>query len=298
MKLWILGALVSLPFLFIIILIFYRQKKRNLALYKSILLFLNQQEQQKLLPLSVQDNSFSLVENQIVALEEEILNYKQQLQSRQKDQAQWIIDITHQLKTPLAGLKLYCEMEEGTYQVKQLELVEHMEALLSSLIKLEKLYVNAYDFVFEPCIVKDIVQKAKMQLEELFPEQNITIQGDGELYADSYWLQEALMNVIKNACEHSHKNQLINVKMINAAETLTITVEDEGGGVAEDELTKLFNRFYKSSKNKNSQGVGVGLAIAKAIVEKHHGNIYAQNTLKGLKITMKFYLHTHLLTKL
>ena len=66
-----------------------------------------------------------------------------------------------------------------------------------------------------------------------------------------------------------------------------VTVSDNGGGVETQELSKIFNRFHRTKKAK-PQSAGIGLAITKAIVEKHHGTISAENTEKGLNIIMCF----------
>ena len=64
-------------------------------------------------------------------------------------------------------------------------------------------------------------------------------------------------------------------------------IEDNGGGVAEDELSMLFRRFHRS-QNASPDSAGIGLAITKAIVEKHHGTITAENSEKGLRVSMCF----------
>ena len=67
-----------------------------------------------------------------------------------------------------------------------------------------------------------------------------------------------------------------------------MTVEDSGGGIPEEELPGLFRRFYRSSRVRRDGGAGLGLAIARTIVEKHHGLVSAENTARGLQISLCF----------
>ena len=68
---------------------------------------------------------------------------------------------------------------------------------------------------------------------------------------------------------------------------MSVVIEDNGGGVPEAELSKLFERFHRSV-NASPDSAGIGLAITKAIVEKHHGTIIAENSNKGLRVSMCF----------
>ncbi len=254
------------------------------------------EKKENILPISLQENHLAMVTNQMITLEERVLMYKKQLKKAGDEQVQWIVDITHQLKTPLSGLKLYTEM--GDSQEKQLELIEQIEMLITALIKLEKLYVNAYDFAFENLEVEKIIEKTKKEISQLYPYVNMNIRGKGKLFADGYWLEEAIKNILKNSCEHSRQEGVVQINITQTIDVLTITIEDEGGGLEDEEIPKLFCRFFKSKKNTNPNSMGVGLAIAKEIVNKHQGEIKGENTLTGLKITISFYLHQHLLTKL
>ena len=100
-------------------------------------------------------------------------------------------------------------------------------------------------------------------------------------------LFEAIGNVIKNACEHTKDDGKIDVIIEDSEQSTIVTVSDNGGGVETQELSKIFNRFHRTKKAK-PQSAGIGLAITKAIVEKHHGTISAENTEKGLNIIMCF----------
>ena len=86
MNLWIIMSLFALVVMVAFLLLFYFQRKRHNRLYRQILHFMNEENRKALLPLSMKDHSFSLIENQIVELEERILHYKAQLQKQQQNQ--------------------------------------------------------------------------------------------------------------------------------------------------------------------------------------------------------------------
>jgi signal transduction histidine kinase len=101
---------------------------------------------------SVHDDMFALLENAIIELEASLLLERSNTRETSRKNADFIADVSHQLKTPLAALKLYCEMDSSNYSGgqsgKQLQLIEHMEQLIYSLLRLEKLRADAYEMKF------------------------------------------------------------------------------------------------------------------------------------------------------
>jgi signal transduction histidine kinase len=123
------------------------------------------------------------------------------------------------------------------------------------------------------------------ELAPLYPQKRFSLKGDsGLLRCDEYWMGEAFMNLLKNACEHTADTGTVGVALSRLEKSILITVEDDGGGVIEAELPRLFRRFYSPSRQKN--GTGLGLAITRAIIEKHHGSVSAENAGAGLRITV------------
>ena len=104
---------------------------------------------------------------------------------------------------------------------------------------------------------------------------------------DKEWLSEALGNIIKNACEHTKPDGRITVSVSENESSVNLIIEDDGDGVPEEQIPLLFNRFYRTD-NAAPESAGVGLAISKAILEKHHATVTAENGIVGLKITVCF----------
>ncbi|MGI6616148.1 MAG: sensor histidine kinase [Dethiobacteria bacterium] len=257
---------------------------------------------------SVDDDDFALLENAVVELENRLLQEQEKARLETQKNAAFIADISHQLKTPLAALRLYSELEQarleptgetktvagrergspGEYIHKQLALIERMEKLIYSLLRLEKLRADAYEMHFADHDLHALAWEVWAELQPLYPEIEFALTGHAELRCDAGWISEALRNILKNSCEHTAPKGRITVTLETAERSITVTVEDSGGGIPEEEVPRLFRRFYRSGTPTPGGGAGLGLAIARTIVEKHHGLISAENTARGLQITLCF----------
>lgn len=239
--------------------------------------------------LSTEDGALGHLQTNICELESRLLQERENMKQEGKNNAQFLSDISHQLKTPLAGLRLYCEMEHAAvpspHTEKELALIEKMEQLIQNVLKLEKIRSETYTMHFENCDPAKIANQIYMEMQPLFPQKQIRVEGQAELRADKNWLYEALGNLVKNACEHTKSDGTVIIRIEQGETSVSITVEDDGDGVQEEELPRLFERFHRAS-NAAPNSAGIGLAITKAIVEKHHGTISARNTSKGLSIVI------------
>jgi len=240
---------------------------------------------------STEDDTLALLENDVVELENRLLLEHGNRRREAQKNADFIADISHQLKTPLAALKLYCEMDNGyssgRHTPRQLALIERMEHLIHSLLRLEKLRANIYEMNFAAHDFSDLAWQVWEELRPLYPAKNFRLTGTAEMRFDDYWMGEALKNIMLNSCRHTPPQGWIHLSLAEDDASVIVTVEDNGGGIAEEELPQLFHRFYRSSRAQ-SGGAGIGLAITRTIVERHHGTIYAENTPNGLKITLCF----------
>lgn len=243
--------------------------------------------------ISLSDDDFSALLNAVADLEERVCFQEAEMQAEIQKNSEFIADISHQLKTPLAAMRLYCELQENSpseaYGEKQLLLIEKMEMLIKKLLRLEKLRSDAYQMNFEMHDIGEIARALAVQFASIYPSKIITVTGSDCFRLDSEWIAEAIGNVLKNACEHTAENGKIDIRVYGSEfeNVTTVEIEDNGGGVPESELPKLFVRFYKSP-NSSAESTGIGLALTRVIVEKHHGKISARNKTQGLCITMCF----------
>ena len=241
------------------------------------------------LPLSLKEDKVAQVENAAAEMQNRIEVAEERFRQEAGRTSNLTADISHQLKTPLASLRLFCEMDNSAHREQQIGQIERMETLISSLLRLEKLCADGYEFNYETCDIRKLIGLAWQQLQPLWPDRTLVLEGEAEIRCDEKWLSEAFRNLMKNACEHTRAGGQIRIGLEQTDRTFHCTVEDDGGGANPKDLPRLFERFYRA-EGQSAQGAGLGLAIVKEIIFRHHGHISAENGAKGLKFTISLPL--------
>ncbi len=275
------GALAVIAAVFAVLLIVQQKRIRQLA--EQMEDFLTGSG--KPLSYSLKEDAVAPLENAAAEMENRIEVEKERYRQEARRTSDLTADISHQLKTPLASLRLFVEMDESSHLAQEISQIERMEMLISSLLRLEKLCSDSYAFTFAEHSVRPVIEQVWCQLHPLWPDKSITITGDAAIRCDEKWLAEAFQNLLKNACEHTAADGKITVSLEQTAQAFYCTIADNGGGVSENDLPHLFERFYRAEGQKQS-GAGLGLAIVKEIVFRHHGHITAENTKDGLKFSI------------
>lgn len=266
--------------------VFAKRKKRIRTLTKSIDQYL---ETGVVTDFSTRDDLLAQLQNAVFDLESRLEREKQNTRERSRQNTEFISDVSHQLKTPLAGLRLYCEMEHAAnpsdHTQKELALVEKMEDLIARFLRLEKIRTDAYTMHFQTYDAADLINPLIAQFRHLFPKKKYSVTARGKVRCDQEWLGEAVGNLIKNASEHTAPDGCVAVSVQEKNGAAQITVQDNGGGVPKQDLPLLFTRFHKA-QNALPSSAGIGLAITKAVVEKHHGTVSAENKNGGLCVVI------------
>ena len=283
---WITITLMGVVIIVLGVILFLR-RKRMVALRTALDEYL---KNDKHLPYSLREGDLALLQNEISNLIARLELEKKKEKDVDRKNAEFAADVSHQLKTPLAGLRLYCELDaaDGNPNAeKELRLIEKTERLVAELLKLQKIRADSFDFTFEDTALETLTEETLAAFRPLYPQKRFELTGAAVLRCDRAWLCEALSNIVKNACEHTPKDGRIQAVIQDSDESVTLTLEDNGGGVPASELPHLFERFYKA-KNASPDSTGLGLAITKEIVAKHHGTVTAENAGEGLRLTLCF----------
>ena len=189
-------------------------------------------------------------------------------------------DISHQIKTPLTSMYmindiLTNESNENIkkeFLIKNKNQIERIEWLVTSLLKLSRLESGTIKLKKEKINFKELIDKAIEPINVLLELKNIKLTKNIEdvtLNVDINWTVEALLNIIKNACEHT----LDKIEIIGSTNPLytEIKIVDNGVGISKKDIKHIFERFYKGNHNKES--IGIGLNMSKKIINLQNGLI-------------------------
>ncbi len=218
-----------------------------------------------------------------------------ELRHLDKSKSELIQNISHELRTPLTFIRGYLELlQDGDLgelleeQKKAVDLVAAKSEVLSNLIDdiIAMLKAGREEIRTGPVSISKIghfaVQAARASAEEVglalieeIPEGLPLVQGEMRR------LGQVLDNLIQNAIKFTDAGGTITVRMLEEEEQIRVEVEDNGIGVAPDELDRIFNRFYQvnGATTRHFSGTGLGLAIVKQIVEAHGGQVGVQSTV-------------------
>lgn len=208
-------------------------------------------------------------------------------------------NIAHQLKTPITAISLSTQMMENnpsaqylTQIHKQLKRLTHLE---KSLLLLSRIDAGTLALKQEQVDVFTLLTLAADNLQELLEDAGVFIDipemGEVSIIADLDWTMEAMINLMKNAMEHSKEGAKVRCSYEKNPLYIQIRIWDEGPGFAGEDLPHIFERFYQG-RNRKTGGVGLGLSLAKEIIELQNGVISATNLPQGgACFEIRFYSH-------
>jgi len=207
----------------------------------------------------------------------------------------FVANVSHELRTPLTAIKGYVEAllderrdEEQTRRFLNI-IARHstrMERLVKDLLRLARLDARQEPLEVAPCdlqqlfaaVVADLapsIEGKRQQVELVVDRDAISVE------ADPAKLHDVVRNLAENAVNYSPDGARIQLRARRTGGVVTIEVADSGPGIPPDDLTRVFERFYRVDKSRTGGGTGLGLAIVKHLVELHGGTATAQNGANG-----------------
>ncbi|MEG0895447.1 MAG: HAMP domain-containing sensor histidine kinase [Oscillospiraceae bacterium] len=236
-------------------------------------------------------------ESKLSALETKFANYlnangttKQQLLDEKKNVNQYISDISHQTKTPMANILLYTQLlgehklsEESKRLLAEISnQTEKLNFLISSLVKASRLETGIIAVNPQTSNTNSLLRMVVSQISSKAKEKNIEIETnirDINAVFDNKWTAEAIYNVVDNAVKYSPCYRTITISNIEYQMFCRIDITDRGIGIHEDEISKIFARFYRSTEVSQVEGVGIGLYLSREIIAKQGGYIKVKSEI-------------------
>lgn len=204
-----------------------------------------------------------------------------------KKQYNFMMAITHELKTPIAVTKLNLE----TMQLRKLEYEQQqklirstiqeanrLNALCNNMLLLSQIDTGGYTLTNEKFDLSTLANDCAEDFMARFPHRNIEVSAEEDILitGDKLLLQLAINNLLDNAIKYSGKGDVIKIKVFLKNKKITLQVIDEGGGIPKGDKENIFEKYFRGAQMQ-TKGTGLGLYLTKEIVKQHRGDIYMTN---------------------
>ncbi|MCF8416301.1 MAG: sensor histidine kinase [Crocinitomicaceae bacterium] len=228
------------------------------------------------------------------------------LKEQEEFRREFLGNLAHELKTPIFSIQGYIltlldggledENVNRTFLERASKATDRMVSIIEDLDQITKMEVDALKLEMRPFDIVELVTDIFESLEMIAKEKNIKLLFAKEysstfVIGDKPKIAQVLVNLITNSIFYGNKDGTTIVRFYKMDDIVTIEVSDNGPGIEEEHLPRLFERFYRveKSRNRNDGGSGLGLAIAKHIVESHRQTISVRSTY-GVGSTFSFSL--------
>ena len=209
----------------------------------------------------------------------------------------FVANVSHELRTPLTAIRGYLEaLSDGDAEEDErrrfLEIIarhtQRMERLVKDLLRLARLDAGQETLELIDCDTRSLAETVVADLTPAAAERGqrieVTIaQGAETVRADPAKLHDALRNLVANAISYAPEQSTIRIDAERAGARVAISVADEGPGIPDEDLSRVFERFYRVDKSRarDPGGTGLGLAIVRHLVELHGGTVRTENGAEG-----------------
>ena len=215
---------------------------------------------------------------------------------------QFISDVSHELKTPIALIQGYAEGlienvnsdEESRkfYAEVILDETNKMDKLVKQLLELMKLEYGKREFDNEKFNINELINEVLRKCSVMINEKNIKVYFESKepiyVYADEFYMDQIITNYLTNAIKHAEeveKETKIEIKVEKVSNKIRVSVFNTGENIPEEDLQRIWGRFYKldSSRNRQDGGSGIGLALVKAIMNNYQNEYGVKNKKNGVE---------------
>jgi two-component system sensor histidine kinase KdpD len=223
------------------------------------------------------------------------------LRNTEKLQSALLNSISHELRTPLAsitGVLTSLGESEKTHQTAhkldsstRIELLDsatdqarQLNRLVENLLNMTRLEAGSVHLNLEPCDLQDLTGTVLQQFTSRLKDHPIKVEIPDDLplvNCDAVLIAQVITNILDNACKYSLPGTAITLGITNHTDAVEVFIRDKGEGLDEEELEKVFAKFYRGNHRKTTTGTGLGLSICKGIIEAHGGWIKAANNPDG-----------------
>jgi signal transduction histidine kinase len=211
-----------------------------------------------------------------------------------QEQQNFMMAVTHELKTPIAVAKLNLEtmqkrkLDEDQQQrlvFNTLQETNRLNALCNNMLISSQIDAGGYRMEKQELNLGELVATCAEDFMVRFPQRNIKTAASESVYVtgDPLLLQIVTNNLLDNALKYSPKDSLIEAEVVQNDLVAEIRIKDNGPGIADEEKKKVFEKFYRlgNEATKRAKGTGLGLYLSKKIIQNHGGNIFVQNNVGG-----------------
>jgi len=233
---------------------------------------------------------------------------REQVIQRQKEKLQTALlnSISHDLRTPLSSvtgsLSALLDNDAGLDDVTRKELLEtaftesdRLNQLVGNLLDMTRMEAGVLQINRKACELRDVLGVTLEQLKENIGARNIRIdipKDFPEISVDFLFMMKVFFNLIDNTLKYSPADTPIDIKAAAFKDKVKIEIKDQGIGIPQGDLKRIFEKFYRVERPQKISGTGLGLSICKGIIEAHGGEIAAQNNPdKGATFTITIPLH-------
>ncbi|MGG0175498.1 two-component system histidine kinase PnpS [Gottfriedia acidiceleris] len=256
---------------------------------------------QIILPLSIERKHFEIYGAPIIGINHEwkgivlVFHDISELKKLEQVRKDFFANVSHELKTPITSIKGFTEtlldgaMENDELCKNFLSIIltesDRMQTLIQDLLDLSKIEQQNFKLDLAEVSAKQVIEDVQQMLTQKAEEKNIDfklyLNSPLVVYADALRLKQVIINLVDNAIHYTPAGGKVFITASETNDHIVLKVNDTGVGIGKEDISRIFERFYRVDKarSRNSGGTGLGLAIVKHLVEAHKGKIEVESKL-------------------